>query len=252
MKSAALSIVVLLLTAFSTQSLQDLISQSDSLFDKFDNKGALEALMTANREYPHNAEVLWRICRAETHIADHMGVATKEQKDAQLAMYRSAYDYADSAVMADPKSSMAYTYRAVANGKIALFKGVFSVAPIVKQVRNDCQEAIKLDKDNSIAYYVLGRTNAKLAEKPGIFLWPLGLSWGNMKDAIKFYRKAISLDSDFVMFRYDLAKAYVREDEYVDAREQLHAIPRIPLRDQDDDSLKAEASKLLQEIRNKK
>lgn len=251
MKSTALSVALLLLTAFSTQSLQDLISKSDSLFNKFDNKAALEVLMTANQEYPHNAEVLWRICRAETHIADHMGVVTNEEKDAQLAMYKSAYDYADSAVMADPKNSMAYTYRAVANGKIALFKGVFSVAPIVKQVRNDCEEAIKLDNNNSIAYYVLGRTNAKLAEKPGIFLWPLGLSWGNIKNAIKLYRKAVSLDSEFVMFRYDLAKAYVRQDEYKQAREQLQAIPAIPVRDQEDDSLKAEASKLFQEIKDK-
>ncbi|MCL4539566.1 MAG: tetratricopeptide repeat protein [Bacteroidetes bacterium] len=252
MKSLALSIAVLCLTAFSTQSLQELISQSDAIFDRFDNNGALEILLKANQEYPHSSPVLWRLCRVETHIADHMPVTTDQQKKAQLETYTLAYDYADSAVMTNPKSSMAYTYRAVANGKIALFKGVFSVAPIVKKVRSDCEQAIKLDPDNAIAYYVLGRTHAKLAEKPSIFLWPLGLSWGNMKDAIKFYRKAISLDPNFIMFRYDLARAYVREDEYKDAREQLQALSGMPQREQDDDSLKVEASKLLNEIKDKK
>lgn len=252
MKSLALSITVLCLTAFSTQGLQELINQSDTLFDKFDNKGALEILLKTNQEYPHNSPVFWRLCRVETHIADHMPVTTDQQKKAQLGTYTLAYDYADSAVMTNPKSSMAYTYRAVANGKIALFKGVFSVAPIVKQVRNDCEEAIKLDPSNAIAYYVLGRTHAKLAEKPSIFLWPLGLSWGNMKDAIKFYNKAISLDPNFVMFHYDLAKAYIREDEYKAARDQLQALSGLPVLDQDDDSLKVEASKLLNEIKDKK
>ncbi len=252
MKSAILSVIVLCLTAFAPQTLQELISQSDSLFDKFDNQGAMEILLKANQEYPNTSPVFWRLCRVETHIADHMPVVTGQQKDAQLAAYKLAYDYADSAVMTNPKSSMAYTYRAIANGKIALFKGVFSVAPIVKQVRSDCEEAIKLDPDNAIAYYVLGRTHAKLAEKPSIFLWPLGLSWGNMKDAIKFYKKAISLDPNFVMFRYDLAKAYVREEDYNQAREQLDTLPGIAVRDQDDDSLKVEGAKLLSEIKDKK
>ena len=251
MKSLALSIAVLCLTAFSTQSLQELISQSDAIFDRFDNNGALEILLKANQEYPHSSPVLWRLCRVETHIADHMPVTTDQQKKAQLETYTLAYDYADSAVMTNPKSSMAYTYRAVANGKIALFKGVFSVGGIVKQVRNDCENAIALDPDNAIAYYVLGRTHAKLAEKPMMFRWPLGLAWGNIGDAIKFYRKAISLDPTFVMFRLDLAKAYVNDDKDQEAEQQLSAIPALPKRDEDDDSLKTVAANLLKELEKK-
>ena len=97
----------------------------------------------------------------------------------------------------------------------------------------------------------MGRTHAKLAEKPTIFRWPLGLAWGNLDDAIRFYLKAISLDPNFVMFRFDLARAYASDDEYQKAREQLNAIPSIPKRDQADDSLKTEAQKLLQEIKGK-
>ncbi len=146
---------------------------------------------------------------------------------------------------------MAYTYRAVADGKIALFKGVFSVGSIVKQVRNDCESAIALDPNNAIAYYVLGRTHAKLAEKPKMFRWPLGLAWGNIDDAIKFFQKAVSLDPNFVMFRLDLAKAYINNDEDQKAKEQLTVIPSIPKRDEDDDSLKTVAASMLQELNKK-
>lgn len=251
MKPVAFLVAMLWLAAFTTQSLQEMLKSSDELFDKFDNKGAYKVLVEANRDYPHNAEVLWRLCRVETHIADHMPSSTDQQKDAQLQFYQTSYKHADSAVAADPNNSMAYTYRAIANGKISLFKGVFTVAPIVKQVRDDCEHAISLDANNSIAYYVLGRTHAKLAEKPTIFRWPLGLSWGKLDEAIRLYQKAVSIWPDFVMFRFDLAKAYVSDDDYQKAREQLQAIPSIPKKEEDDDSLRVEASKLLQEIKNK-
>lgn len=258
MKSVLILVPFLCMSFFVFKPLQsqnnqlaEALKSSDDLFLKFDNDGAYQVLITANNNYPHNAEILWRLCRVETHIADRMPVSTDEQEDARLKVYQTALNYGDSAVAADPKNSNAYTFRAAANGKVALFKGVFSVAPIVKQVRDDCKRAISLDPNNSIAYYIMGRTHAKLAEKPTIFRWPLGLAWGNLDDAIKFYEKAISLDPNFVMFRFDLAKAYVSDDEYQKAREQLNAIPSIPKRDEVDDSLKTEAQKLVQEIKNK-
>lgn len=251
MKHGIMAWVVVCLTAFSAPTLQEMLKQSDALFDKFDNAGAYELLLTANKAYPREGEVLWRLARAEMHIADNLPVSTDEQKDAQLKAYQTAYMYADSAVIYAPKSSMAYTYRAAVNGKIALFKGVFSVAPVVKQVREDCERAISLDSENSIAYYILGRTHAKLAEKPVMFRWPLGLAWGNRNDAIKFYLKAISLDPNFIMYRLDLAKVYIQEGDYRNAKEQLKTISSLTIRDDNDNSRKEEAAKLLEEIKDK-
>jgi len=233
------------------QDLQEQLAKSDQLFNSFNNKAAYNLLLDIQKKYPNNAEVLWRLSRVVYHIADHMPTSTGSEKDAQLAEYQKAFSYADEAVKADPKNSMAYTYRAVANGKIALFKGVFSVSGIVNSVREDCEKAISLDPNNAIAYYVLGRTHAKLAEKPKMFRWPLGLAWGNIDDAIKFYNKAVSIDPNFVMFRLDLAKAYISQDSFQQAKVQLQAIPQLPKRDEDDDQMKAEAAKLLQEIKNK-
>jgi len=233
------------------QDLQEQLAKSDQLFNSFNNKAAYNLLLDIQKKYPNNDEVLWRLSRVVYHIADHMPTSTGSEKDAQLAEYQKAFSYADEAVKADPKNSMAYTYRAVANGKIALFKGVFSVSGIVNSVREDCEKAISLDPNNAIAYYVLGRTHAKLAEKPKMFRWPLGLAWGNIDDAIKFYNKAVSIDPNFVMFRLDLAKAYISQDSFQQAKVQLQAIPQLPKRDEDDDQMKAEAAKLLQEIKNK-
>ena len=244
-------VAMMWLTVFTGPTLQEMLKSCDDLFHRFENKAAYELLLNANRDSPHSAEVLWRLSRVEMHIADHMPSSTDQQKDAQLEEYQTAYNYADSAIAADPRNSMAYTFRASANGKIALFKGIFSVAPIVKRVRDDCEHAIALDSSNAIACYIMGRTHAKLAEKPKLFRWPLGLAWGNIDDGIRFYQRAVVLDSTFVMFRFDLAKALINENEYQKAREQLLLIATLPSRDENDDSLKAEAAKLLEEIKTK-
>jgi len=251
MKYLLIAFALFLFAGLAGPTLQELIKQSDDSFDKFDDRSALQILTEANKDFPNNAEVLWRLSRVTTHLADHLPAATDDEKDAQMKEYQKAYDLANQAVSDDPKNAKAFTYRAVANGKIALFKGVFSVAPVVKQVRDDCEHAIELDPDYSIPYYILGRTHAKLAEKPKMFRWPLGLSWGNIDDAIKYYQKAISIDGTFIMFRLDLARAYDQDDDYQKAKEQLMMIPSLPKRDEDDDSLRTVAADLLQQIKDK-
>ncbi len=89
--------------ASSALPLAQMLKSSDSLFNRFNDKGAREYLLEADKIYPRSAEVLWRLARAETHIADHMPISNDEQKDAQLKTYEIAYNFADSAVSADPK-----------------------------------------------------------------------------------------------------------------------------------------------------
>jgi FimV-like protein len=98
---------------------------------------------------------------------------------------------------------------------------------------------------------VLGRTNAKICEKPRIIRWPLGLGWANMDDAIKNYEKSIELRPNFIMYRIDCARAYIEMDEYTKAREHLEKIASLPKEDEDDDQFRKEAIELLEEIKDK-
>jgi tetratricopeptide (TPR) repeat protein len=121
----------------------------------------------------------------------------------------------------------------------------------VKVVKSDCEKAIDLDKDNAGAYYVLGRTNAKLCEKPKIIRWPLGLSWANYEDARTNYEKAILLRPTFIMYRLDAARTYVELDQYDKAKEQLTRIVALPTEDEDDNQFRKEAKDLLEKIKDK-
>jgi len=232
--------------------VDSLIAASDEFSLKtFENEKSLDVLMKAYAVDSSNYEILWRISRAYADIGELLPTITQEEKTNQLEIYQRSLDYADLAVKANPNATMGYTRRAIATGRVALFKGVWDSIDLVKQVRADCEKAIDLDKSNPAAYYVLGRTHAKLCEKPKIIRWPLGLSWANYDDAKANYEKAISLRPTFIMYRLDAARAYVEVDEYDKAKEQLTRIATLPTENQKDNQFRKEAKDLLEEIKDK-
>lgn len=236
------------------QSLDSLIQKGDQYTDAFKDKNALKTYLMADSLFPGKWEVNWRISRALTDIANHMPTETGDQKDAQLAQYQKAYDYADKSVKLAPDKSITYVRRAIANGKIALFKGIFSVAGVVDAVRDDCEKAIKLnagsDYDLALAHYILGRTNAEVSKKWAPARAIIGLGWADLETGIKEYKKAIEMYPNFRMFYLDLAKAYIRDDNYKDARENLQKVITSPVKFEDDNDYLVEAKKLLEEIKD--
>jgi FimV-like protein len=179
-----------------------------------------------------------------------MPTGTDEEEDKQLETYQKALEFADKSIAVNPNGSMGYARRAIANGRIALFKGVWESLDLVKQTKADCEKAIALDPDNASALYVLGRTHMKVCEKPRIVRWPLGLGWANLEESVKNYEKAIALRPDFIMYRLDCARAYVELDEYEKARVHLNAIATLSTQDEDDDKFRSEAKALLEEIKD--
>ena len=81
--------------------------------------------------------------------------------------------------------------------------------------------------------------------------WPLGLGWANLDEAVKNYEKAISLRSQFIMYRLDCARAYVELDEYDKARTHLTTITTLPTMDEDDGQFRKDAQELLEKIKGK-
>ncbi|QQS35795.1 MAG: tetratricopeptide repeat protein [Ignavibacteriales bacterium] len=236
------------------QSLEDLLKDADKQVSEFNNKKALEILEQANQKFKDNWEVHWRMSRALVDIAEHLPSNTDKQKDEQEAMFRKAFDYADKSVKLASDQSITYLRRAIANGKTALFEGVFSAIGTVNDVKEDCEKAIQLGNGGShfqaLAHYVLGRTHAKVCEKSYLVRLPIGLGWGDIEEAIRQFNMAINLRPNFRMFYLDLGKAYIEEDEYEKAREVLKKIEKAPKADEDDDKVLSEAKNLLNEIKD--
>lgn len=240
----------------AAQNVNDLIQQGDQAASKeFNNQKALELFEKADKLSPNNWEVLWRLSRTWIDIAEHMPASTDAQKDAQAAKYEVAFKYADRAVNLSNNKAVNYLRRAIANGRIALSKGVFKVIGLVNSVKDDIEKAIKLGDGGSeiqaACHYVLGRTHAKVCEKPYLVRLPLTLGWGDMDIAISNLERAVQLRSNFRMYRIDLAKAYISEKEWQKAKENLYKVSSLPVLDEDDQQFQDEAKKMIEEIKNK-
>ncbi len=255
--AAPLGVLFLLCTlnAFPQEADQFLAQGDEYAEKKFDNAKALDAYQKADILRPGDYNILWRLSRAHVDIGEHMPDRNDAEKDAQLKEYEKALTYADKAVKANPGGTMGYLRRAIANGRIALFKGVFSVIGIVKSVKKDLEKAIELNNAGShqlaVAHYVLGRTHAKVCEKPYLLRLPLGLGWGDREVAASEFEKAIAINPDFIMFRLEAANNYVEMEEYQKAKQHLYKIPSLPKGDEDDDRFRKEAAALLETIKNK-
>ncbi|HRN25991.1 MAG: tetratricopeptide repeat protein [Ignavibacteriaceae bacterium] len=250
-------IVLLTALGFSfsfAQSVDELLKQGDQYVAEFNHQKALDVYTQADKLSPNNWDVLWRISRAYVDLGENMPAKTDAQKDEQEKTYKKALEFADKSVKLGSDKSITYVRRAIANGRIALFEGVFSAIGTVKDVKEDCEKAIQLGNgDNyvqALAHYVLGRTHLKVCEKAYLVRLPLGLGWGDTEKAVQLLETAVKLKPNFRMFLFELAKAYVEEDEYDKAKETLKKVEKAPKVDEDDDIVLANAKKLYEEIKN--
>ena len=234
------------------QTAEELIQQGDKYNTEFNHQKSLEAYQQADKMKAGYWEIMWRISRAMVDIANKMPEATDEEKDAKYNKYKKSLVYADSAVKLAPDESVTYLRRAIVNGRIALFEGVFSAIGFVNDVKDDSERSIQLDNGGNyvqaLSHYVLGRTHAKVCEKSYLLRLPLGLGWGDMEVAIREFQIAIKLKPNYRMFYLDLAKAYIEEDEYELAKQNLLLVEKAPFVLEDDDNYLKEAKQLLVEI----
>ena len=233
--------------------VSDLILQADNEALKlFDNKKALATLEAALKVEPNNAEILWRISRAYVDIGEHLPSNNENQKEQQLKYYQNSLSFANRAIANSSNNkilkSNSLTRRAISNGRVALFKGIWESLDLVKNVKDDCLEAIKLDNQNEAAFYVLARTHAKVCEKSKFIRIPLGLGWANLDESIKYFKKAIELRPNFMMYRLDYARTLIETENFYEAKIQLLKIPTLPFEDEDDEKHKKESAELLKKI----
>ncbi len=237
----------------SAQSLEELMAEGDNYYKEFNHQKALETYLKADSLFPGNWELMWKISRAYVDLGEKMPEETSEEEEAKKAMFEKAVAYADSSVKLAPDQAEAYVRRAIANGKLALFEGVFSAIGRVNDVRDDCEKAIELGNGGNytqaLAHYVLGRAHYKVCEKPYLLRLPLGLGWGDMDESISHLEIAVKLRPNFRMFYLALAKSYMEEDEYEKAKEALIALEKAPFVDEDDDKVLAEAKVLMKEVK---
>lgn len=241
---ASLLALLICCTTFLRADTGALCASFDDLIESLDVKGARQAIEQAYKEAPSSYEVLYRMARLNIIMGDQEKV-----EDNKLPYYTKGVEFADKALAVNGKGMSGYVYRAAANGKVALFKGIFSVGGVVNKVRDDAWSAIKLNNETTqrlaSAHYILGRAHLNLTKKPKLVRYPLGLAWGNIEEAYENLKKARELRPDFIMFELEYARVLIAMDREDEGKVIARRIAGLTLKEPGDKERKNEALELL-------
>ena len=245
-----LLVLIALVLPFVTQA-QTPVEQACTAFDqaveRMDLKTAKSTLMSLQAPVSTTYDVLYRMARLHVLLGNE-----ERNEQQQLALYEKALDYGNRAVASNSKGMGGYVYRAAANGKIALFKGIFSVADVVARVRDDASQAIRLSNDTpkmlAAAHYILGRAHLNLAKKPKIFRAPLGLGWGSIDEALRNLKRARELRPGFIMFELEYANCLAEMDDENGAIAHARTIAGMRNQEPGDPQRKQDAVALIRDL----
>ncbi len=247
MKTIILLLLSLVLVhAQSGDSL--LTARGDSLFNVYDNHGALTAYLEALKLDSLNYEANWKTSRAYVDIGETL------EGDERAEYFKNAEKYAQKAVKIDTLGAKGHLQLAIALGRVALDAGAKERIQMSKEIKRQVDLAIKYDPRDDIAYHVLGRWNRKLANLSWIETTFANMFLGGVPDeatnenAVASFKRAIELHPNHINHHLELGITYEMMGLEEDARKEYQKCLDLPKSDSSDDEHKAQAKERLEDL----
>jgi tetratricopeptide (TPR) repeat protein len=226
--------------ADSFKGINDLIAQ---------NK-LVEALAQTKKGFSQSPKEV-EFLASQSRIVALQGDQEKNE-ESKVKLYEEAERIASQAVKLNPNSAKGYIRRAVAKGKLGLFKGILESRTLVLEVRADAKKTLELttdsDYERALANYLLGRVHINLAKKPKVIRLPLGLGWASKSKGAKFLKTAAALAPNSIPFNLNYAIWLKDNGDKPAAKALLEKIATLKVYDPADPEHKSNAKKLLSEI----
>ena len=230
------------------EGIKDYLEKGDESYSKFNNVEALSYYEKAFNITPDNFDILLRLVK--TYNA--AGEEYYEYRDRTEAEYyiNKALEFADKFRNKFPDSSMVYSYSAMSNGNIALFKGGKEKIKYAKLVEQNAKKSISLNPNAYLPYIILGIYYREIA----------GLSWlervfantflgsvpdGSYEESESMLKKALSFDQNMIVANFQLAKTYRQMDRVQEEKSLLQKVLKLPIRDFRDKFAIEKAKKML-------
>lgn len=149
------------------------------------------------------APYLWRLCRAKVRLAEK-----KEKRADKLALYESAKADCEKSVALSSVTAEAHFWLGVALGRWGETKGLMNALFIIKPLKKEMAEVIRLDPSHGGAHNVLAE-----------ILWQVpGFAGGSKKKALEEFETALRLSPRYTANHLPLAEAYLhfkRKDDAI-------------------------------------
>jgi tetratricopeptide (TPR) repeat protein len=218
----------------SAQAVSEHVARGDQFRAALDGASALREYLSAVRAMPASVDALWR---ASSEAID-LGEFNEAGRD---TLYRLGEALARRAVLADSTSSMAHFALAKALGRRAQSLGARDRVKYAEAVRAAALESLKRDSVNPGALHVMGMWNAEIMRLSGVerffakrLLGGRTMSEASWDSAVRYLARAVTVDPDRIVHRYELGSVWLDRGERLKAREVWQsALPLRPLEPND-------------------
>lgn len=189
----------------------------------------------------NDAKSLAGLSRAWADAVDTARDPAAARKAASLA-----FDLAQQAVKADPKSPQAHLALAIASGKWTDFVDSKTKLALCRQIRSEAEQAIALDPKQDWAYHVLGRWHSGMAGVHPLLRFGARLTVGALPpasrtEAVRNLEKAVELSPETILHHQYLAQAYQAVGKRNEAARQWRMVLELPAADREDEAAKQQA-----------
>jgi len=194
---------------------------------------ALAALEATGRK---DAATLWRMARS------HIDKGENLTGDPALKLFEQAQNEAEDAVRLDQENADAQQTLAIALGRVALYKGVFSSVGLVKRIYPAAHRALALNDSMPRCHYIIGRLHQELTVKPALALKLLGLGWASEDSIAWHYQRALKINPSLIQTRVAYAEYLLKAGkEPAKAKRLIDEALALPETDEQDGKAKEEA-----------
>lgn len=248
MKRLAALLMAALPTMMWSQSVPDLIRQSDAFDAKNRNAEALAVIQQADQLAPGNAEILYRLAKQKSQLSQEAKSAAERKK-----LGAEALEAAQSAATAAPKNAQTHLTLAIVYGRLAQDEPARRKIELSRLIRDEAETAARLDPREDYAWHVLGRWNYEMANFNAVLKSLAQAIYGKFPDAsnekaVEYLEKAVALRPDRVVHQIELGRAYLAIGEKDKARAALEKGLSLPSVAKDDNETKERGRKALSQL----
>jgi len=210
---------------------------------------ALDLYLQAEKLQPENVDVLVGIARQYRHL-----MADTDDKGEKQRLCELALAYGEKAAAAGPNNSDAQLSVAITCGKMLKLKSAREQVGVSRRIKESVDRAIKLDPNNDLAWYILGRWHQGYADLSTVRRAMGEMLFGKLPestnaDAAKCFERAIEANPKRLMHSIELGITYAKLGREEEARRLIEKGLAMPNVDKDDPEAKLRGREALKTLR---
>jgi tetratricopeptide (TPR) repeat protein len=227
---------------------EEWMARGDAADAAYRAEEALRFYLQVEERRPDDAALLVKIARQYVYRMPELGTA-----EAKIESGKTALEYAERAVKAEPGRGEAHLAVAICVGKITQLQGSREKVEGSKRIKAAAERAVKLDPGNDYAWHLLGRWHQALAGMSGLVKGVVKLVYGALppasnEEALRCFEKALALRPDRLIHHVEIGRTYAQMGRKEEARKALTKGLAMPNREKDDPETKQRGRAALEKL----